>query len=372
MVASRPAMISRARGGHQSRRPTEEGARHGEAQAGYLDVARRLRGRARTRRSASARRGRHAAARVGLRLKSFREATGRPAASVNADDEVVAEGLRRTGAVIMGRGCSAAARARGRRSERRAAGGATTRPSACRSSCSPTTHASRRSMGAHDLPLRHRRHRGRRSSRRAPPPATRTSSSPAAATSLSSTCAPASRRDPDPRLAGLPRRRASASSTASRPTRSALEAERVVAVARRHPSPLPGRALAASRRPRTRARAAAPTRHGLDRRGACAAEAGRHRERRRARRRSPARRARAWNPSSSACGVPPRRCWRSRPPATTASTSAPPNWNDVLSSPPASPCSPGATPLVAAMLSGPKASAKPRPASRNVGSIASA
>ena len=54
---------------------------------------------------------------------------------------------------------------------------------------------------------------------------------------------------------------------------------------------------------------------------------------------------------------------------TTASTSAPPNWNDVLSSPPASPCSWAATPLVAAMFSGPNARPKPSPARRNVGSI---
>ena len=51
--------------------------------------------------------------------------------------------------------------------------------------------------------------------------------------------------------------------------------------------------------------------------------------------------------------------------ATTASTSAPPNWNEVLTSPPASPCSSGAMPLVAAMLSGPKARAKPRPAEQH-------
>ena len=71
----------------------------------------------------------------------------------------------------------------------------------------------------------------------------------------------------------------------------------------------------------------------------------------------------------------PRPCrrsrrWRCSTAVTTASTSAPPNWNDVFSRPPARPCSSGATPLVAAMFSGPNASAKPRPASRNVGSIA--
>ena len=55
---------------------------------------------------------------------------------------------------------------------------------------------------------------------------------------------------------------------------------------------------------------------------------------------------------------------------TIASTSAAPSWNDVFTSPPARPCSSGATPVVAATLIGPKASPKPRPASRNVGSIA--
>ena len=61
----------------------------------------------------------------------------------------------------------------------------------------------------------------------------------------------------------------------------------------------------------------------------------------------------AWKPSRSASGVRPLPALALFAAVTTASTSAPPNWNEVFSSPPASPCSWGAMPFVAAMLSGP-------------------
>ena len=54
---------------------------------------------------------------------------------------------------------------------------------------------------------------------------------------------------------------------------------------------------------------------------------------------------------------------------TTASTTAPPTWNDVLTRPDASPCSSFATPAVAWMLSAGKQSANPTPISSIVGSI---
>ena len=91
--------------------------------------------------------GGEAAARVGVRLAAWREAHGMEGGEVNESTPVV-EGWPRTSARRSWAGtCSAAAPAPGART-RGTAGGATIRPSTTRSSCSPTTRASRWSCRA--------------------------------------------------------------------------------------------------------------------------------------------------------------------------------------------------------------------------------
>ena len=78
-----------------------------------------------------------------FRLATFREAHGTEGGERDADDELMAESLERTGAIVIGRRMFTAARAPGKTTRMPAAGGATIRPSASRSSSSPTTRARR-------------------------------------------------------------------------------------------------------------------------------------------------------------------------------------------------------------------------------------
>lgn len=72
-------------------------------------------------------------------LMSFRERHGMSGRDTGTDDDVVRESLAAQGAVVMGRGCSAAGKAPGTTTPMPTAGGETTLPSTCRSSSSRTT-----------------------------------------------------------------------------------------------------------------------------------------------------------------------------------------------------------------------------------------
>lgn len=78
-----------------------------------------------------------------LGLASWRERHGESGGARNADDEVVAESLAATGAVVMGRRCSAVGKVRGKTIRTRAAGGETHLRSRLRCSSSRTTLVSR-------------------------------------------------------------------------------------------------------------------------------------------------------------------------------------------------------------------------------------
>jgi hypothetical protein len=78
-----------------------------------------------------------------LALKSWREPHGLPGGETNASSEIVEERLAATGAVVMGRRISAAARAPGQTTPTPAAGGETSLRSTCRCSSSPVTPARR-------------------------------------------------------------------------------------------------------------------------------------------------------------------------------------------------------------------------------------
>ena len=76
-------------------------------------------------------------------LAAWREAHGLEGGEVNASEEIVKERSRTSAPRSWAATCSAATPARGRRTSRGTAGGATIRPSTTPSSCSRTTPASR-------------------------------------------------------------------------------------------------------------------------------------------------------------------------------------------------------------------------------------
>ena len=94
-------------------------------------------------------------------LEAWRKSHGTEGGEVNASTPVMEEQLENVGASLMGRNMFGPPAVVTGATVPGTAGGATTRRSTCRSSCSPTTSASRSTLYGHHLQLRHRRDRVR-------------------------------------------------------------------------------------------------------------------------------------------------------------------------------------------------------------------